>query len=112
VTGNAGPLSWLVDSQYSWFSHRFPPATIRHSWQLHPGSDGGERAGIAQPPGTLNTEFLMCSVGGRVAIGTGATINMDNLRGIAGTTVTDLGSGRRRNRSYRRSRMSRSFSRA
>lgn len=100
VPDNAGPWTWPVDAPYSWLSHRFPAATIWHSWRLHPGSDGGFRFGTAQAAGELTSVFLMFnvptaiySIGNGVTIDSAETINMDKLRKISGNTIADLGSG-------------------
>jgi len=100
VPDNNGPWSWPVDSPYSWLSHRFPDATIWHSWRLLPGSDGGFRFNQAQAPGELTSVFLMFnvptaiySVANGITIAADETINLLNLRRVSGNTVYDLGSG-------------------
>ncbi|HHH44107.1 MAG TPA: hypothetical protein ENK49_08215 [Gammaproteobacteria bacterium] len=100
VPANAIVGAWPVDSEYSWLSNRFPQAGSPHSWRLHPGTDGGILLGQAQPSGSLTAEFLMFnipttifSVGNGITLNANEDINMDNLRKLAGQTVTDLGSG-------------------
>jgi len=99
VPANAGPWSWPVDSEYSWLSHRFPSATVWHSWRLHPGTDDGILFGSAQPPETLTSEFLMFNVptaiystGNGVTLDEYETVNFDSLHRLHGNTDYDLGS--------------------
>jgi hypothetical protein len=100
VPDNAGPWSWPVDSEFSWISHRFPAATIWHSWRLHPGFDGGILFESEQPPEFLTSRFLMFNIPTTIfSAGNGLTlagnedIDMRNLRKKSGQTINDLGSG-------------------